>query len=195
VHLQDKPKEGSMVWIIVAIVVIAAAAAIALAMMRRRRSERLQQRFGPEYDRVVADRGDRREAESELQERFSRRSSFEVKDLDPAARKQYASRWKRAQQHFVDQPASAIAEADALVIEVMEVRGYPVAGDFEQRAADISVDHPEFVEHYRTAHAISQRATESSASTEDLRQAIVHFRALFVELLGREERQPTEAGR
>jgi hypothetical protein len=183
-------------WIIVAIVVIAAAAALGFLLLQRRRSEQLQDRFGPEYKRVVAERGgDRQEAESELQDRFKRRSTFEVRDLEPASRDRYAERWRQAQSRFVDQPASAIAEADALVLEVMSDRGYPVADDFEQRAADVSVDHPEVVEHYRAAHGISQRATDGRASTEDLRQAMVHFRALFAELLGREERHPTQAGR
>jgi hypothetical protein len=185
-----------MVWIIVAIVVIVAAVALAYMAMQRRRSGQLQQRFGPEYDRTVEERGgDRREAESELQERFARRKEFEIRELDPAARREYAARWKQAQAHFVDQPAAAIAEADALVMEVMRDRGYPVADDFEQRAADVSVDHPEVVEHYRAAHGISARATRGDAATEDLRQAMVHFRALFAELLGSEARHPTEAGR
>jgi hypothetical protein len=185
-----------MVWIIVAIVVIAAAAALGYTAMQRRRSQQLQQRFGPEYERTVEERGgDRREAESELQERFARREQFEVRELDPEARGRYAARWKQAQAHFVDQPAAAIAEADALVMEVMRDRGYPVADEFDQRAADVSVDHPDVVEHYRAAHGISTRATHGDAGTEDLRQAMVHFRALFAELLGAEEPHPTEAGR
>ena len=184
-----------MVWVIVAIVVIAALGALAYMLMQRRRSEQLQQRFGPEYERLVDDRGDRREAESELQERFTRRQKFDIRELDPAAREDYAARWKQAQGTFVDQPAAAIAEADALVIEVMRDRGYPVATEFEQRAADVSVDHPEVVEHYRAAHGISQRATGGQAGTEDLRQAMVHFRALFAELLGPQQRHRTETGR
>ena len=184
-----------MVWVVLAIVVIAALAALAVLASKRRRSEQLQQRFGPEYERVVQDRGDRRAAESELSERFSRRRQFEIRDLDPAARDAYADRWEQAQRRFVDQPPAAIAEADALVIEVMRDRGYTVADDFDQRADDVSVDHPEVVENYRAAHGISQRATGGDAGTEDLRQAMVHYRALFAELLDRGERHPTEAGR
>lgn len=184
-----------MVWVVLAIVVIAALAVLAAVAMRRRRTEQLQQRFGPEYGRVVEERGDRRAAESELNDRFSRRQEFEVRELDPVARDAYADRWEQAQRRFVDQPPAAIAEADALVIEVMRDRGYPVAGDFEQRADDVSVDHPEVVENYRAAHGISQRATAGRAGTEELRQAMVHYRALFAELLGRQERHPTEAGR
>jgi hypothetical protein len=182
-----------VVWVVVAIVVIALLAASVVALQRRR-SAQLQDRFGSEYDRVVAERGGRRDAESELQERSTRRKGFEVRDLDPAARDGYADRWEQAQRRFVDEPPAAIAEADALVMEVMDARGYPVAGDFEQRAADVSVDHPEVVEHYRAAHGISTRATEGRASTEDLRQAMVHFRALFAELLVPEERKTTGTG-
>ena len=184
-----------MVWVIVAIVVIAALAVLGYAAMQRRRTAQLQQRFGREYDREIERRGDRREAESELQERFSRHQDLDIRELDPAARREYAARWRQAQANFVDQPAVAIAEADALVIEVMRDRGYPTGGDFEQRAADVSVDHPDVVEHYRAAHGISQRATEGGAGTEDLRQAMVHFRALFDELLGADQRHTTEAGR
>jgi FtsZ-interacting cell division protein ZipA len=173
-----------MVIVIVAIVVIALIVA-AIVLMRQRQSQQLQEGFGPEYERTVEERGgDRREAEAELRERRQRRDEFEVRDLEPAARDRYADRWRDAQRRFVDEPAPAVGEADALVMEVMRDRGYPVADEFDQRAADVSVDHPEVVEHYRAAHDISGRATAGEASTEDLRQAMVHFRALFVELLG-----------
>jgi len=183
-----------VVWVIVAILVIAVAV-LAFLVFRRRRSERLHQRFGPEYDRVVDERGDRGEAEAELQQRAKRRSSFEVRPLSDQARDAYAQRWEIAQRHFVDQPAAAISEADELVMEVMAERGYPVENDFEQRAADVSVDHPEVVEHYRAAHATSQGATRGDASTEDLRQAMVHFRALFAELLDSGQRETSHVGR
>jgi hypothetical protein len=173
---------------------VVALAALAFFATRRRRSAKLQQRFGPEYDRVVAERGDRQEAESELADRFTRRQGFEVRRLSPAARDRYAERWQHAQRDFVDQPAAAIGKADLLVLEVMEARGYPGADEFEQRAADVSVDHPDVVEHYRAAHDISQRATDNRASTEDLRQAMIHFRALFDELLDREDRHAAGAG-
>jgi hypothetical protein len=179
-----------MTWVIVAILVVVVVVLVVL-LMRSRRSEQLQKEFGPEYGRVLADHGDRREAESELAERRDRRAKLEIRELEPATRERYAERWAAAQRAFVDQPAPAVAEADALVSEVMQERGYPVSQDFEQRAADVSVDHPAVVEHYRAAHGISARATEGDAGTEDLRQAMVHFRALFDELLGRDERVTT----
>jgi hypothetical protein len=181
--------------VIVAVIVIALIVA-GLIVARQRRSQQLQEGFGPEYDRAVEERGgDRREAEAELRERRDRREKFEVRDLDPVARDRYAERWRGAQRRFVDQPGPAVGEADALVMEVMRDRGYPVAEEFDQRAADVSVDHPEVVEHYRAAHGISGRATAGEASTEDLRQAMVHFRALFVELLGPDDGGAADDGR
>jgi len=177
-----------MVWVLVAIVAIALIAG-AVALMRQRRSQQLREGFGPEYERTIAETGDRRAAESELAERRARREKIEVRELDPDSRDRYAERWRVAQRAFVDQPAGAVAEADRLVAEVMHERGYPVEQDFERRAADISVDHPVVVENYRAAHAISTRAGRDEASTEDLRQALVHFRALFAELLGGDEHQ------
>ena len=180
-----------MVIVIVAIVLIALVVG-ALVLARQRRSQQLQEGFGPEYDRAVDEHsGDRRGAEAELNQRRERREQFEVRELDPAARDQYADRWRTAQRQFVDQPSQAVGEADALVMEVMRDRGYPVADEFDQRAADVSVDHPEVVEHYRAAHGISGRATAGDATTEDLRQAMVHFRELFVELLGADEEPRT----
>jgi FtsZ-interacting cell division protein ZipA len=184
-----------MVFVILAIVLIAVIVA-ALLYSRQRRSQQLQEGFGPEYERTVEERGgDRREAEAELRERRDRRDQFEIRELEPAARDRYADRWRDAQRRFVDEPAPAVGEADALVMEVMRDRGYPVADEFDQRAADVSVDHPEVVEHYRAAHDISGRATAGEASTEDLRQAMVHFRALFVELLGTDETTEAEPPR
>lgn len=175
-----------MVFVILVIVLIALVV-VGLLVAKQRRSQQLQQGFGPEYDRTVEERGgDRREAEAELLERRERREKFEIRDLDDDTRERYTERWRAAQRRFVDEPGPAVAEADALVIEVMRDRGYPVADEFEQRAADVSVDHPEVVEHYRAAHGISSRASAGEASTEDLRQSMVHFRALFAELLGYE---------
>ena len=182
--------------IVIVVILVIAVIVAALIFMRQRRSQQLQEGFGPEYDRTLEERGgDRREAEAELHERRQRREQFEIRELEPAARDRYAERWRAAQRRFVDEPAPAVGEADALVSEVMRDRGYPVADEFDQRAADVSVDHPEVVEHYRAAHDVSGRATAGDAGTEDLRQAMVHFRALFVELLGHDEQPDREARR
>jgi FtsZ-interacting cell division protein ZipA len=134
-----------MVIVIVAIVLIALVVG-ALVLARQRRSQQLQEGFGPEYERTVSERGDRKQAEAELLERRKRHDRFEIRDLDPAARDRYADRWRSAQRRFVDEPGPAVGEADALVMEVMRDRGYPVADEFEQRAADVSVDHPQVVD-------------------------------------------------
>jgi hypothetical protein len=181
-----------MVWILVAVLAVLLVVAGVL-LWRARRSQQLREGFGPEYDRTLAEHGDRRAAESELAERRERRDKLDVQELEPAARRRYAERWRATQRRFVDEPAQAVAEADGLVKAVMRDRGYPVEDDFQRRAADISVDHPVVVEHYRAAHAISTESERGEAVTEDLRQAMVHFRALFAELLGDDERRPDQA--
>jgi hypothetical protein len=183
-----------VIWVLVAVLVVLVVVLAAL-LLRSRRSQRLQEDFGPEYERTVKQRGDRRQAEAELADRRDRRAQLDIRPLEPGARERYAERWQAAQRRFVDKPAEAVGEADALVSAVMSERGYPVSEEFDRRAADISVDHPVVVEHYRAAHEISVRTTAGQSSTEDLRQAMVHFRALFDELLGREEREPTHAGK
>ena len=172
-----------MVWVLIIVLLIALVAA-GVVIARQRRSQQLQEGFGPEYGRTLADRGDRRAAEEELRERRARHEQLEIRELEPEARERYAERWRGAQRTFVDQPAAAVGEADSLVSEAMRERGYPVEDDFDRRAADISVEHPVVVENYRAAHEISRRAVRDEASTEDLRQAMIHFRALFDELLG-----------
>ncbi len=170
------------VWLLI---VIAAVVIVALAtglVTSRRRTERLQGRFGPEYDRTVDDADGRRAAERELTEREKRRAELDIRPLAPGARDRYAEEWRVVQQHFVDDPNGAIREADGLVTRVMHDRGYPT-DDFEQRAADVSVDHPDVVGHYREAHDISLRNDRGDVSTEHLRQAMVHYRALFEDLL------------
>jgi hypothetical protein len=180
-----------VVWVLIIVLLIALVAA-GVVIARQRRSQQLQEGFGPEYGRTLADRGDRREAENELRERRDRHEQFEIREIEPEAREHYSERWRGAQRTFVDQPAAAVGEADALVSEVMSERGYPVEDDFDRRAADISVEHPVVVENYRAAHEISGRAVNNEASTEDLRQAMIHFRALFGELLGVDERPRDE---
>jgi hypothetical protein len=172
-----------MVWVIVVILAVALAIAAAL-LWRERRSRQLREGFGPEYQRTVEERGSRREAESDLLERRERREQLEIRELEPEARERFLERWRATQRRFVDEPIAAVAEADELVKEVMRDRGYPVDEDFERRAADVSVDHPSLVDNYRAANEISVRTTQGDVGTEDLRQAMVHFRALFEDLLG-----------
>jgi hypothetical protein len=170
---------GLLVAILVVIVLLAL---LAFFAGRQRRSRRLQDRFGPEYDRTVSEAGDRRAAEAELVERTERREQFDIVPLEPEARARYVEAWRHTQAQFVDEPAEATREADRLITSVMRDRGYPV-DDFEQRAADLSVDHPQVVDDYRAAHAIAAANDRSEASTEDLRQALVHYRSLFEDLL------------
>jgi hypothetical protein len=167
-----------VIWVLV-IVVVVLLVVVGVLLYRQRRSAQLREGFGPEYDRVVEARGDQRSAETELLERRERRSGYDIRPLEENARRRYVHQWKATQAKFVDQPASALTDADALLNEVMRERGYPVE-DFDQRADDVSVDHPDVVESYRKAHAIHN---ERDASTEDLRLAMVHYRALFAELL------------
>ena len=165
--------------VIVALVVVGA---LVWAAMRRRRSGELRSRFGPEYDRVVHDRGSRTRAERELEKRQDRIAKLSIRPLTPGERTHYAELWKMEQVRFVDDPREAVNRADRLVEEVMKLRGYPVA-EFEQRAADISVDHPHLVETYRTAHDIAMRNARGQADTEDLRNAMISYRTLFEDLL------------
>ena len=169
--------------IIVAIVlVVALVALVGFLLLRKQRSRMLRERFGPEYDRVVHQEGDVHRGEDVLEFRTKRRKKFEIRPLSPSERSEFATRWASVQPQFVDDPKGAVTRADELVNEVMQFRGYPM-GDFEQRAADISVDHPVVVENYRAAHAIALRHSRGEASTEDLRKAMVHYRSLFDELL------------
>jgi hypothetical protein len=171
-----------MIWVLVGVVVVLLVI-IGVLLARQQRSRGLKADFGPEYNRVVAESGNQRSAERELSDRRKRVSEFEIRPLAPADRERYTERWGAAQRTFVDEPGAAVGEAHLLVQQVMHDRGYPVDEDFEQRAADVSVDHPSVVENYRAANSISIRAKQGEASTEQLRQAMVHFRALFEELL------------
>ncbi|HYK94974.1 MAG TPA: hypothetical protein VE011_03780 [Candidatus Dormibacteraeota bacterium] len=165
------------------LVVVVLVAIVGWLVYERRRSDTLRSKFGPEYRRTIEATGDRREAEAELQARERRVAALDIRTLPAAERARYADEWRDVQSHFVDEPVAAIVEADALIGQVMEARGYPVS-DFEQRVADISVDHPSVVEHYRIAHRIAARKDERTIDTESLRQAMVHYRALFDDLLG-----------
>ena len=154
----------------------------AIAAQRKRRRAHLQQRFGPEYARAVHDLGGRLKGEAELAEREKRVGRFTIVRLSPEEAARFSQAWAGVQSRFVDNPQVALAEADSLVRELMQRRGYPVA-DFETRAADISVDHPVVVEHYRAAQSIALRDRSGEATTEDLRRAVVHYRVLFDDLL------------
>ncbi len=170
------------VWIVIALVVVVLVLGAVWSATRTRRTRSLKDAFGSEYDRTVEHTGDQREAERELRERQKRHDELDIRPLSPEARDGYVRRWQSTQTRFVDDPKGAVAEADVLVQKVMKERGYPT-DDFERRVADISVEHPELVEKYRTAHGIAQASERNEASTEDLRHSVRHYRALFAELL------------
>jgi hypothetical protein len=170
------------IWVPIAVAIVVVLLLVAFAVRKRQQDKAVQKQFGPEYERTVAETGSHRQAVSELRERAERRQQLEIRPLDPAAAHGYDQSWQGAQSAFVDYPGEAIRRADSLIAQVMQKRGYPVE-DFEQRAADISVDHPAVVDNYRAAHAIALANAEGNATTEDLRQAMVHYRALFEELL------------
>lgn len=175
---------------LVALGVIVVVAIAAVAVWQAQKSRRLQQKFGAEYDRTVGDAGSRRRAEAELAEREKRVRAMEIRPLSNVDRARFVEEWRRVQAEFVDDPKRATVGADRLLGDVMATRGYPVS-DFAQRAQDLSVDHPEVVENYRLGHDIALAHERGDADTEDLRQAMVHFRALFEELV--EEQTPSRA--
>jgi hypothetical protein len=168
---------------VIFIVVVGTAAAI---FLKWRKTERLRTRFGPEYTRAVQERGGRRQGEAGLQAREKRVEGFAIRPLAPSDRGLYIGSWRKVQAEFVDDPKSSVTWADKLLGDVMSTRGYSVS-DFDQRSADISVNHPLVVEHYRAAHEIAIRHARGEASTEDLGQAMIHYRTLFDELLGEPE--------
>ncbi|WP_458319979.1 hypothetical protein [Mycolicibacterium brisbanense] len=172
-------------WIVIAVVVliIVVLALIAGAsMMRKKRSDRLKDQFGPEYERAVDTAGGQRAAEKELLARERKHNKLDITELTPQSRARYEQAWQEAQARFVDDPSQSVSEADRLVTEVLRERGYPI-DDFEQRAADISVDHPKVVEHYRAGHILHLAQQRGEIGTEAQREAIVHYRTLFEELL------------
>src|SRR5690242_8908470 len=166
--------------LIVVVLIVIAAIVYGVQVMRRKQ---LQNTFGPEYDRVVADTGNRTEAEKELREREKRHAELELKELSPESQQRYRAAWEELQIQFVDNPSQAVGTADELVTRLITERGYPTA-KYDERLADLSVEHANTLEHYREAHEISERNAAGEASTEDLRLALVHYRALFADLLG-----------
>ena len=173
--------------LIIGLVVIVASGITTLLYMRKSRTARLRNQFGgPEYTRAVKEGGNQRRAENRLEKRAERVESFHIRALAPADHARFLESWRKVQGRFVDSPGGAVTEADQLLGDVMSMRGYPVS-DFEQRAADISVDHPLVMENYRAGHGIAIRQTLGQASTEELRHAMIHYRTLFEELVGEPE--------
>lgn len=169
-------------WILIAVAIVVVLIVVGVTIAANRRRTRLRQHFGPEYDRTIEERDGRRAAESELRSREKQRAKLNVHPLPEPARARYAEQWRELQERFIDQPSSAVLEADALVRQVMNDEGYPV-DDFNQQADLISVDHPRVVENYRVAHTVSEQTQTQQASTEDMRTALLSFRSLFDELL------------
>jgi hypothetical protein len=184
---------SNMQWaIIIAGVVLVIAACAAVVVLQKRRTARLRTQFGAsEYDRAMREGGSRRRAEAGLEKRADRVEAFHVRPLAPDDRERFVAAWERVQAHFVDGPASAVTEADQLLRDVMTARGYPVS-EFEQRAADISVDHPQVTANYRSAHSIALRQMKGQATTEELRQAMIHYRTLFEDLVAEPDVQGTK---
>jgi hypothetical protein len=177
-------------WIVIGGILVATLVALAVWLhYRQKQSKRLQDRFGPEYGKAVEDFGSQRKAESELKARERRVERLDIATLAPADAARFTEVWNSLQGRFVDNPQGVVVQADQVVRELMVKRGYPMA-DFEHRAADISVDHPGVVRNYRAAQAIAMRGSSGEASTEELRSAVVHYRALFDELLEVREEPP-----
>jgi len=178
---------NQLIWILVALCVVAVAAAMVWRNSRAKRARALREQFGPEYDRLLQERhGDARRVASELESRAQRVRKLHIKELPDGERRRFAQAWQRTQERFVDTPSVAVGTAHELVQEVMRARGYPIeeSGDIEQRVADLSVDHAAVVQHYRAARELHAANPQGKEDTEQLRQAIVHYRALFAELLG-----------
>jgi hypothetical protein len=175
--------------IIIAVLVVLLLAAVGWSLLSRRR---LQERFGPEYDRVVAENPNRTAAERELRGREQRHAKLDLRSLNSQERQQYSAEWARIQQTFVEQPSQAVTAADALITRVMAARGYPTA-DYDERLSTLSVEHARTLDHYRQAHDISILNTRGDATTEQLRQAVVHYRALASDLLDADADEPADA--
>ena len=186
--MREEPTNGgyqmdTSLWILIAVAaVVVVVAVVTMFLRRRRRRNALRDRFGPEYDRRVDGAKSRRKAEGDLAGRAKRRDDLELRPLSQAARGRYAKQWDDLQSRFVDVPQAAVVQADELVVMVMRDRGYPV-DDFESQSALVSVDHPSVVQNYRIGHDVRDKSTKGEATTEDLRQGVVAYRALFDELL------------
>lgn len=178
------------IWAMAAVIVVVAIVAIGWAIVRRRQRRRLEERFGPEWERAIDLRGDRGEAAAELHGRVARRNELDIRPLSPAMRDHFADEWQHVQSFFVEEPSVAVGQADALVAAVMRERGYPV-DDFEERSDLVSVDHPVLADRYRRAHAVHVSNRSGAATVDDLREALLHYRALFAELLDQDQARTT----
>jgi FtsZ-interacting cell division protein ZipA len=169
--------------IVVAVAIVAALVVAGYQMARRKQTERLRQQYGPEYDRAIGEADSQRAAESELRERAKRHDKLQLRTLDSSERADFDRRWTEVQGQFVDDPSTAVRNADRLVVDVMAARGYPAEEDFDRRADDLSVEHAEVVQRYREARRIAEANEDGRADTEDLRQAVTSYRALVQALL------------
>ena len=181
-YFGDMSNTTLIILIVVAVVVIVAIVVVGYQMARQNRTKRLRDQYGPEYERALDQSDNQREAESELRDRSKRHEKLELRSLDSSEREDFERRWSRVQGEFVDDPKSAVRDADRLVVEVMSARGYPV-DDFDRRADDLSVSHPEITQRYREASRIAQANEDGTVDTEDLRQAVTSYRALVMALL------------
>jgi hypothetical protein len=178
-------------WVIIVVAAVVLVAIVVWRALAAKKTRTLQGRFGPEYDRTLESAESRRDAEADLKARADRRDELDIRPLAPGARERYLVEWQRVQARFVDDPDGAVRESDMLIQQVMSDRGYPM-DDFDQRAADISVDHPDVVENYREGHRLTRAAATGDGTTEDLRQAMVHYRALFDDLLEESSDSPLD---
>jgi len=176
--------------VLVAVIFLILGGIVGMALMRVQRTKRLKERFGPEYERAVNEIGDKRQAENELDSRLAHVNTLDIRPLTAEEVDRYALEWQKTQTEFVDEPLTALQKADRLIQDVMKARGYPVE-DFEQRAADISVDYPELVTDYRGLHLIAVKEKDEEVGTEEMRQAMVHGRALFENLISQESSTET----
>ena len=174
---------SALTWTVLLFVLAVVVALVVWQLTARKRTSQLQDRFGPEYDRVSSSTESKREAEAELAERAERRDELDIRPLPEASRARYVDSWTKVQSRFVDDPRGAVDEADSLLQSVMRERGYPVDEDFDRRADDVSVDHPEVVQRYRDGHRLAQTRDDDDSVTENLREAMTHYRALFEQLV------------
>jgi hypothetical protein len=181
-------------WVIIVVAALVLVAMVVWRALAAKETRMLQGRFGPEYDRTLESAESKRDAEADLKARAEHRDELDIRPLAPGARDRYLAEWQRVQARFVDDPEGAVRESDMLIQQVMSDRGYPM-DDFDQRAADVSVDHPDVVENYREGHRLTRTAAIGDGTTEDLRQAMVHYRALFDELLEEATAEPLDRDR